>query len=226
MAMLHRIDDKSPKISNNQNHQLKGPMTKPLQQSRFKLGSTRAALLFASFLAGAFLHSTPLLAQGTINAIGSLSDVPAGGGVYNYTITMQNAGSSTSPIGSFWYAWVPGQFYLPTAPSALLAPSGWTATVVSLGGASSIQYVASAAGSYIQPGSSLNFGFSSTDTPSVLAGNAPNFPGTPIGTTVVYGAGLFSLPSQTMVVNSVPEPAASILLSLSALSFLIIRRRS
>lgn len=159
----------------------------------------------------ALLPAWRLQGQGSISALGQLTDVAAGGGLYNYTLTMHNGAGSTSPIGSFWYAWIPGQFYLPTAPSNLQAPNGWTAGVVTLGGASSIQYIASTSASYIQPGSALTFGFSSTDTPAVLAGNAPNFPGTPIGTTVVYAAGLFSLPSETMVVTSVPEPGASAL---------------
>jgi hypothetical protein len=157
-----------------------------------------------------------LLAAGTAGSVqaqnilasGQLSAVAGGGGTWDYTMIISDSPSATSAIGSFWYAWIPGQFYLPTSPSSASGPTGWTANIVPSGGASSIQFVASSSSYDINPGSSMTFQFVSTDTPATLAGDAaPTYPTTPIGTTVAYGAGLFSSPSETFVVNSVPEPS-------------------
>jgi len=147
-----------------------------------------------------------------IYASGTLSATPGAGNTWDYTMVISDASNATSPIGSFWYAWVPGQFYLPSSPSSATAATGWGATIAPSGsGQYSIQFIASSSAYYINPGSSLTFHFVSTDTPSVLAGNAPNFPSTPIGTTVAYNAGLFSQYEDTFVVQSVPEPASAAL---------------
>src|ERR1700690_2387031 len=70
-------------------------------------------------------------------ATGSVSGVQ-NGGVYDYTITLNNTSGSVS-IGSFWYAWTPNIspfFYLPGVPSSASGPAGWTGSVVG----NSIQY--------------------------------------------------------------------------------------
>ena len=167
--------------------------------------TTAAKLLLGLLLAAGTAGS--LEAQ-SILASGQLSAVAGGGGTWDYTLIISDSASATSPVGSFWYAWVPGQFYLPSNPSSASGPAGWTATPFPSGGTSSIQFVASAPADYIAPGSSLTFQFVSTDSPTTLAGNAvPTYPTTPIGTTVAYGAGLFSSPEETFVVVSVPEPS-------------------
>jgi len=160
--------------------------------------------------------STASYAQGNgITATGTLTDVPGAGNTLDYTLTVNNSASSLNPIGSFWYAWVPGEFFLPTAPSGEGTPANWTPNVVTALGASSIQFSTSMTGSKIAPGGSLSFTFVSTDTPTVLAGNAPNHPGTPIGTTVAYAAGIQSDSGDTFVVQSiVPEPTTMALIGM------------
>jgi hypothetical protein len=175
-----------------------------------------------------------LLAAGTAGSIqaqsilasGQLSAVAGGGGTWDYTLVISDSASATSPIGSLWYAWVPGQFYLPTPPSSVMAPVGWIASVFNSGGASSIQFMASSSLYDINPGSSLTFSFVSTDSPATLAGNAaPTYPTTPIGTTVAYAAGFFSSPEQTFVVNSVPEPSTLALAMAGSLGLWIAGKR-
>jgi len=162
--------------------------------------------------------STTSYAQGNgITATGTLTDVPGAGNTFDYTLTVDNSASSLNPIGSFWYGWVPGEFFLPTAPSSEGTPANWTATVVTALGASSIQFATSTTGSKIAPGGALSFSFVSTDTPAVLAGDAPNHPGTPIGTTVAYAAAIQSDSGDTFVVQSiVPEPSALALIGMGA----------
>jgi hypothetical protein len=161
-------------------------------------------------------------AQGNgITATGTLIDVPGTGNTFDYTLTVNNSVSSLNPIGSFWYGWVPGEFFLPTAPSSEGTPANWTASVVTALGASSIQFSTGTAGAKIAPGGSLSFTFVSTDTPTVLAGDAPNHPGTPIGTTVAYAAGIQSDSGDTFVVNSVvPEPSTLALAGMGAIGLM------
>src|SRR5689334_15264596 len=57
------------------------------------------------------------LPSGTISSSGT--------GPYTYNLAFSDSGVAASPIGSVWYAWVPGQFYLPGTPTGASAPSGW-----------------------------------------------------------------------------------------------------
>ncbi len=180
----------------------------------------RAALL----LAGA-LDALAGQTQAAITATATLTDVAGAGNTYDYTLTLDNSVSSTSPRGSFWYGWTPGQFYLPTTPSSEGTPvnSHWTAAPFTLGGASSIQFHA-ASGFEIAPGGSLAFTFVTTDTPATLAGNSVTF-GVPIGKSVAYSDDAFSANGLTFVVQSVPEPATLALLGLGSLGCLAAARR-
>ena len=134
----------------------------------------------------------------------TLSGVPAAG-MYDYTLTLHNTG--TVPIGTFWYAWVPGEFFLPSSPSSPTTPLGWSASTPSSSGRYSVEYTASS-GYALAGGGTLSFGFTSPDTPATLAGNSPAYPGTPIGTSFLYSGGPFSDAGYQFVVQSVPEPSA------------------
>ncbi len=173
-------------------------------------------------LLSSFVGVSSPRAQG-LSASGTISAATAGGGSYNYTIIVSNGVGASVSVGSFWYAWVPGQYYLPTAPSSVQVPTGWGDNIAN-SDVSSIQYFASSSSFYISPGSTLSFGFTSTNTPAVIFGNAPNHPGTPIGTTVFYSSN-FSGSQQTSVITPVPEPCALALLLAVIGAFGIIRTR-
>ena len=131
------------------------------------------------------------------------------GAAFDYSATLTNSASSTDSIGTFWLAWVPGADFLPTAPTNILAPAGWSATVTNEGPSDgfAIQYVASSAAFDLAPGKSLSgFGFTSADTPAQLAGNSPFFPTSPALTSFVYQGGPFVGDSTQFVASVSLEP--------------------
>lgn len=136
-----------------------------------------------------------------------------GGPTYTYAMTFADGSSATEPIGTVWFAWVPGEDFLPTSPISETSPSGWKVNAITHGGSSdgyAIQWEATSAASDIPIGGSLSgFGFTTTDTPSGISGNSPFYPSTPVLTTFAYDAGPFSDAGTEFVVNAspVPEPA-------------------
>jgi hypothetical protein len=163
--------------------------------------ATCAGVLLLGLLLAAGTATTAL-AQGQI-ASGTVSG--SGSGPYTYSLTFSDATGSLSPVGSVWYAWVPGQFYLPGVPTSASAPSGWTESIQG----NSIQFVASSPASYIAPGSSLSgFGYNAAFSPAQLAA-APNS-----GLSVAYAGGLETDPGYTFTVQIVaaPEPSTLTLL--------------
>jgi len=116
----------------------------------------------------------------------------AGSPVYHYQITVNDTG--TTPIGTFWFGWVPGEDFLPSAPSAVQDPSGWTHTITGSNNStdgSAIQWTASS--NPIAAGQSLStFEFTTTDSPSALAANSPTHAQSPATTAFVYSGAPFS----------------------------------
>jgi hypothetical protein len=76
----------------------------------------------SSFIGLESLEARRLLASITASAV--ISSTPTGAN-FNYNITLTNSASSTSPIGTFWFAWVPGKDFLGTSPISETAPTGW-----------------------------------------------------------------------------------------------------
>ena len=156
----------------------------------------------------ASVHAQGQLASGTISSSGS--------GPYVYNLTFSDGASATSPIGSVWYAWVPGFFYLPGTPTSASAPAGWTATIA----ANSVQFVASAPADDITAGSTLSgFSYTAAFTPAQLAGAANS------GVSVAYSGGLFSDAGNTFTVQAVPEPSTLALLVCGAAGLCLVGRR-
>src|ERR1039457_6431171 len=138
--------------------------------------TTRIFLGFVlAFGTTSFVHAQGQIGSGTIGGSGS--------GPYVYGLTFSDAAGATSPIGSVWYAWVPGSFYLPGVPTIAAAPAGWTASIQG----DSIQFVANSPANDILPGQSLpGFSYQAVFSPAQLAA-APNS-----GRSDAYSGGLFS----------------------------------
>src|ERR1035441_10350607 len=79
---------------------------KAMSPSAFTFLPRPATKLLLGFLlavgTAALVHAQGQLASGTIGGSGS--------GPYVYGLTFSDAAGATSPIGSVWYAWVPGSF--------------------------------------------------------------------------------------------------------------------
>jgi hypothetical protein len=159
-----------------------------------------------SLLAAALLAGVAGAAQAATKAGGTIGSADLGGGVFRYTITLTNVG--TTGIKTFWYAWIPGQDYLATSPTNITSPAGWSAIIT--GGAPgdgyAIQWTTSSAP--LAPGASLSYAFQSTDSPAMIAGNSTFFPGTPVGTSFVYEGAAFSGGSSQFVVGVPVAPSA------------------
>lgn len=151
------------------------------------------------------------------NPSATLSSQPAGT-KFDYTITLDNNSPPNTPIETLWFAWVPGEDFLPTSPTSVTAPTGWTGTIMGGGPGDgfSIEFTTSTAP--LNPGNSLNFQFQSADTPTQLAGNSPFFSTTPVGTSYVYEGAPFLSAGGPFVVQSVPEPSSLALLLLGGIA--------
>jgi hypothetical protein len=184
-----------------------------------------------------WLAALALISAGKLHAQSYVVDAQisgqADGGMYDYTLTLNNRSSSTTSIGTFWFAWTDyGYDLLPSSPTVTQTPAGWSASV--LGGSYdyygytyydgySIQFTTSSA--YLNPGSSLTFEFTSPDSPSDISGINPYF-GNEVETSFVYSGGPFSdAGSQFLVETVVPEPAALGLLLVAGGSLMVTRWR-
>src|SRR5262249_4211507 len=106
----------------------------------------------------------------TISATGFFSSTAAAGGNFHYTIALANASTSTSSIGTFWFAWTTNQDYMASQPITVSPPTGWIDRIVHSGSGDgySIEFISADPNDNIAPGSTLNFGFESSDTPAEI----------------------------------------------------------
>jgi hypothetical protein len=156
------------------------------------------------------------------SATATISGVAAGGGVFDYTITLHNTG--TTSLDSFWYAWTLSGNNLSAAISNPGSSLGWIDTALESN--TSISWEGNS-GNTLAVGQSATFTFNSTETPSAITT-------LPSGDSVVYvsGTGPNSFDendpgvaspvfSPTLVV--VPEPSTLALLIAGALGLLAAR---
>src|ERR1035441_8404443 len=193
---------------------MKNALQSNLIQTRGITAAGGVMLLGLMLVAGTAtsIHAQGQIASGTISGSGS--------GPYTYSLTFSDAGNSTSPIGSVWYAWIPGFFYLPGIPTSASAPAGWTANLS--GTANSVQFTANSPANDIPVGGTLSgFGYQAAFSPAQLAA-APNS-----GRSVAYSGGLFSDAGYTFTVQIVvvPEPSMLTLVICGATGLCLVGRR-
>ncbi len=127
-----------------------------------------------------------------VAATASIIGVSIGNGQFQYTATLTDTG--TTPIGTYWFGWVPGEDFMDSIPLTVTPPAGWSDVVThgGVGDGYAIEFIAGS--SALQIGDSLNFSFTSAVTPSELAGNSPFYTTTPETTSYVYSGGAFASP--------------------------------
>ncbi len=202
--------------------------------------SVRPCSFRLPFWPGKFPTLYLLLALGAANVVhgqfqpptAQIIGQPVGGGLFNYSVTLRNNLASISSIQTFWISWAPGEDFLPSKPTSVQAPPGWSYSIA--GGpysnygytypdGYSIEFTSSSAP--IAAGASLNFGFVSTDSPGSIAGSSSIYYGTPILTSFIYsGIGESGYGSE-FVVQVVPEPSVLAILGLGSAAGLLYQRQ-
>ncbi len=156
------------------------------------------------------------------SATATISGVAAGGGVFDYTITLHNTG--TTSLDSFWYAWTLSGNNLSAAASNPGSSLGWVDTA--LEGNTSISWEGNSSNT-LAVGQSATFTFDSTETPSAITT-------LPSGDSVVYVSGTgpntfdendpgVASPVFSPTLVAVPEPSTLLLLIAGALGLLAAR---
>jgi hypothetical protein len=151
----------------------------------------------------------------------SLTAVTGAGGVFDYTLLLNNTGSEA--IQSVWLGWVPASFNI-ASPSSPGNNLGWTSGLAG----NSIQY-GGTAGTALAAGHSGTFTFDSTTTPAqFMAQTGQAGQSTAYGVNAANGQLSFSLsPPDTEVFafTVTPEPSTFAILALGSLGFLGVLRR-
>ena len=173
------------------------------------------------FAAAAVLALIAGQVRAGISASATISPEQLAPNSYQYSLTLTNTG--TTPIETFWFAWIPAYDLLPSNPTSFSSPSGWTGkNAPDSFGVASAQWVTTQ--NPLEPGHSLSgFVFDSPDSPSVINGTSAFF-GLPVKQSYVYIGAPETDPGFALVPTTVtPEPSALGLLLIPA--GLIFRRQ-
>jgi hypothetical protein len=188
-----------------------------------------------------FAHLTTLAIVGLFTALAAnaaeigtatISSTQISPGNFQYTLTLNDTG--TTKLGTFWFAWIPGDNFMPVGPTGIASPAGWRA-IITTGGpsnGSAIQWTAQTPADDLAAGSSLSgFSFDSTLTLAQLESPSAGNPADPVATAVVYSGTPFSdagfrLVAQPAAAAATPEPSNFILSALGIGAFAVgLKRR-
>jgi hypothetical protein len=150
------------------------------------------------------------------SAIATISGTPIGGGIFDYTVTLQNTGSFN--LNSFWYGWIQFEDDLPSAPSNAGNSLGWDNDL----SGDSIMWINNAGSSAaLLPTDSATFTFQSASTPAQMTSGIA-------GESVAYVGVIDDSQSQagdstgiiTPTLVAAPEPSSLSLLAVGSLGLL------
>jgi hypothetical protein len=172
------------------------------------------------------LEGRALLASITATAsIRELNPPPGGpsgpsSSYHIYGVELNNSSSSSSGIGTFWFAWVPGKNLLATQPySEVPDQPGWSTMVTHTGAGDGygIEFTVEGPTYDVPPGGNAVFLLETTDTLPELLGDSVFYPSTPVLSCVVYPQGPGSDAGHPLVVtagtsggNTNPPPGSAL----------------
>jgi len=170
---------------------------------------------FSLAVAAALAMATLSSQAQNVQVTDSLTAVMGTGGVYDYTLQLNNTGSEA--IESLWLGWVPGSFNIAN-PSSAGNNLGWSSVL----DGSSIQF-GGTAGTALAAGHSGTVTFDSTTTPAqFMAQTGQAGQSTVYGVNAANGQLSFTLSppdTETFGLTVVPEPTTFAMLALGALGF-------
>lgn len=190
------------------------------------------ALGLGMLLAGAATFFMLPTAFGATQGSATISSQQLSADSWKYSMELTNTGDTT--INTFWAGWIVyADLYvydlLPTLPSNVSSPSGWGGAAVNDGVLYSPGYygIEWQSPTGLAPGQKLSgFTFTTSDSPSVVTGDAAIFPGYPADESWVYHGASQSEPgfefTPTIVV---PEPASAMLIIPGAVLLATRRKR-
>jgi hypothetical protein len=150
----------------------------------------------------------------TALATAQFTDASVGGGEFKYTVTLENTG--TTSIGTFWYAWVPGEDFMAVVPTNIVSPAGWNEKITGGGAGDGYAIQWKSTTDPLAAGQSLQFSFESTVKPSLMEKDSVFYHGTPVETSFVYTGAPFSDPGYQFVVSFVAPKTLRYTLLISA----------
>jgi hypothetical protein len=143
------------------------------------------------------------------------------------SITLNNGTGSIHSVGTFWFAWLPGEGdFMLSEPVNVQAPAGWTYTITNGGPLDGYGIEFEAMGAGLSPGASAKFSFTTSDSFSVMTGTSSFRPGTPVCSSTVYSGNTGTGALENFVVPVVvPEVSTGFMIG-SGLGILAWARRA
>jgi hypothetical protein len=89
-----------------------------------------------------FARLTTLAIAGLFSAVAAnaaeigtatISSTQISPGKFQYSLTLKDTG--TTKLGTFWFAWIPGDNFMAVTPTGITSPSGWQ-EIITTGGSS------------------------------------------------------------------------------------------
>jgi len=171
-------------------------------------------------IAAALIYSALSARAQDVAVNGFLSDVPAAGGVFDYTLTLQNTGSEA--IEGLWLGWAlsSNPVFDIASPTQAGNNLGWASVV----DGNSVQYGGSPSETFLAVDATATFTFDSTSTPAQFMSKVA-------GQSVAYGvdASQFAIEDNSLhsvefapTVVAVPEPSAVGLLMIAVIGILFL----